>query len=108
MAEPAESVDDGARRHAVIEALLDGPDIVQVIRLTIVENTGEKGLVVAGSVAMVNTLPTHILAHALSDAKRRVRSVVGDDAEVYLEPDLVRESGRQEPPTDMIVIRATD
>ena len=108
MSDSAESVDPDTRRRTVADALLDGPDIVQVLRLTIVEDTTEKTLVVAASVAMVESLPTHVISHALADAKRRIRDVVGVDSDVFLEPDLVQAPRRDEPATDVIVIRASD
>ena len=108
MSDSGDPVDATARRQAVADALLDGPDIVQVLRLTIVEDTTEKTLVVAAGVAMVDTLPSHVISHALTDAKRRVREAVGADSDVYLEPDLIRDPRRNEPATDVIVIRASD
>lgn len=96
------------QRQAVIEALLDSPDIQSVLRLTIVEDKKAKTLVVAASVAMVETLPVYVISHAISDAKRRVQLITGDDSDVFIEPDLVKDPERTEPPTDVIVIRASD
>jgi len=96
-----------AWREAVVSALLDSPDIVQVLRLTIVEDSDSKTLVVAASVAFVDTLPTHVMTAALRDAKRRVQEVVGQST-VYLEPDLMKDPDRDEPATDVIVIKASD
>ena len=98
---------NSAWREAVVSALLDSPDIVQVLRLTIVEDSDSKTLVVAASVACVDTLPTLVLAGSLLDAKWRVEEVVGQST-VYLEPDLVRDPDRDEPATDVIVIKASD
>lgn len=96
------------QRKAVVDALLDSPDIQSVIRLTIVEDTSAKTLVVAAAVAMVETLPVYVISHALDDAKRRVRNVTGDTSEIFIEPDLVKDPEREEPATDVIVIRASD
>ena len=108
MAQSSGEVDSGARRTLVADALLSSPDIESVLRLTIVEDTQDKTLVVAAAVAMVDTLPSHVISHALADAKRRVRDVVGADSDIFLEPDLVRDPHRDEPATDVIVIRASD
>ena len=108
MAQSNNEVDSGLRRTQVADALLSSPDIESVLRLTIVEEAGDPTLVVAASVAMVDTLPSHVISHALADAKRRVIEVVGADSDIYLEPDLVRDPHRDEPATDVIVIRASD
>ena len=68
----------------------------------------EKTLVVAASVAMVETLPVYVISSALDDARRRVRDVVGDESDIFIEPDLVKDPEREEPATDVIVIRASD
>lgn len=96
------------QRKEVVGALLNSPDIQSVIRLTIVDNSAEKTLVVAASVAMVETLPVYVISHALEDARRRVKRIVGEDSEVFIEPDLVKDPEREEPATDVIVIRASD
>jgi hypothetical protein len=44
----------------------------------------------------------------LDEAKRRVREVTTDTAEIYIEPELVRDPSREDPPTDVIVIKASD
>ena len=95
-------------RDAVVSALLDSPDVQSVLRLTMVKNPADKTLVVAASVAMVETLPVYVISSALDDARRRVREVVGDDSEIFIEPDLVKDPAREEPATDVIVIRASD
>jgi hypothetical protein len=97
-----------AQRKDVIDALLDSPDVQAVLRLTIVEDTDDKTQVVAASVTMVETLPVYVISHALEDARRRVRGVVGEDSEVFIEPDLVQDPDRTAPATDVIVIRASD
>jgi len=33
---------------------------------------------------------------------------VGDTAEIYIEPELIRDPARKDPPTDVIVIKASD
>lgn len=96
------------RRQRVAEALLAGPDIESVLRLTVVKDKVEKTLVVAAGVAMVETLPHHVISHALRDAKRRVKDALGEECDVFLEPDLVRDPNWSEPETDVIVIRASD
>jgi hypothetical protein len=95
-------------RDAVVSALLDSPDVQSVLRLTMVTNPEEKTLVVAASVAMVETLPVYVISSALDDARRRVRDVVGEKSEIFIEPDLVKDPEREEPATDVIVIRASD
>jgi divalent metal cation (Fe/Co/Zn/Cd) transporter len=95
-------------RDAVVSALLDSPDVQSVLRLTMVKNPADKTLVVAASVAMVDTLPVYVISSALDDARRRVRDVVGDESEIFIEPDLVKDPEREEPATDVIVIRASD
>jgi hypothetical protein len=96
------------RRQRVADALLDSPDVESVLRLTIVKDKAEKTLVVAASVAMLETLPHHVISHALRDAKRRVKDALGEECDVFLEPDLVRDPNWSEPETDVIVIRASD
>lgn len=96
------------QRQSVVDALLESPDVVSVLRLTIVEDTKQNTLVVAASIALVETLPVYVISHALEDAKRRVKAVVGEHSDVFIEPDLVKDPERQEPPTDVIVIRASD
>ncbi|MEX2441222.1 MAG: hypothetical protein WD400_01090, partial [Pontimonas sp.] len=95
-------------RQLVAEALLESPDIESVLRLTIVRDEAEDALVVAAGVAMVDTLPNHVISHALRDATRRVKDALGQNCDVFLEPDLVRDPNWSEPETDVIVIRASD
>jgi divalent metal cation (Fe/Co/Zn/Cd) transporter len=95
-------------RDAVVSALLDSPDVQSVLRLTMVKNPADKTLVVAASVAMVDTIPVYAISSALDDARRRVREVIGEDSEIFVEPDLVKDPEREEPATDVIVIRASD
>jgi len=95
-------------RDAVVAALLDSPDVQSVLRLTMVTDPTEKTLVVAASVAMVETLPIYVISSALDDARRRVKNIVGEESEIFIEPDLVKDPARQEPATDVIVIRASD
>jgi len=99
---------DGSQRGLVADALLDSPDIESVVRLAIVEDAESQTLVIGATVAMVNTVPTHVISHALSDAKRRVREALGGDPDIFLEPDLVKDPSRDEPATDVIVIKASD
>ena len=107
-ASTSKSSDRSHSRDAVVEALLDSPDVQSVLRLTMVKNPEDKTLVVAASVAMVETLPVYVISSALEDARRRVRDVVGEDSEIFIEPDLVKDPEREEPATDIIVVRASD
>ena len=95
-------------RQPLLDALLDSPDIESVLRLSVVEGSGGKPRIVAASVAIVESLPTYIVSHTLLDAKRRIEAIVGDGVEIFVEPDLVKDPTRTEPPTDVIVIRASD
>lgn len=96
------------QRQAVVDALLDGPDIDQVVQLSIAPASNGSGLVVGARVQMVETIPVHVLSHALADARRRVEVVAGANAEVYIHPELVPDPHRTEPATDVIVIKASD
>lgn len=98
----------GDQRQAVVDALLDGPDIDQVVRLSIAHASDGTGLVVGARVQMVETIPVHVLSHALADARRRVEGVAGANAEVFIDPELVPDPNRTEPATDVIVIKASD
>lgn len=108
MSESHTSSAHSERRQRVADALLDSPDIESVLRLTIVKDKAENALVVAAGVAMVETLPNHVISHALRDATRRVKDALGEKCDVFLEPDLVRDPNWSEPETDVIVIRASD
>jgi hypothetical protein len=94
-------------REPILTALLDGPDADAVLRLSVTSEP-DGHWVIAATVQLAETLPTYVLAHALNDAKRRVREVVGDHAEIYVEPELVRDTSETQPPTDVIVIKASD
>ena len=91
-----------------MDALLDSPDIEAVLRLRVVEGVEGDARVVAASVSIVESLPTYVVSHALLDAKRRLEAVLGAGVEIFVEPDLVKDPSRIEPPTDVIVIRASD
>lgn len=95
-------------RQPLLDALLDSPDIEAVLRLSVVEASGGDLRIVAASVAIVESLPPYVVSHALIDAKRRIEAIVGSDVEIFLEPDLVKDPTRTEPPTDVIVIKASD
>ena len=97
-----------SQRQAIVNALLATPDVQAVLRLTVLDNPEEKAPLVAATVSLVDTLPVYVVTHALDDARRRVRAVVGEDSEVFIEPDLVKDPNRVEPETDVIVIRASD
>ena len=99
---------ESGHRQLIADALLGSPDIESVLRLRVVKDKAEKTLVVAANVAMVDTLPNHVISHALRDATRRVRDALGEECDVFLEPDLVRDPNWIEPETDVIVIRASD
>ncbi len=94
-------------RAPILKALKDSPDVRSVIRLSVcAEPDGHQ--VVSATVEIVDSLPVFALSHALDDAKRRVREVVGDTVEIYVEPELVKDPKRTTPPTDVIVIKASD
>lgn len=95
-------------RQSLLDGLLDSPDIEAVLRLSIVEAAEGGVRIVAASVAIVESLPTYLVAHAIADAKRRLAALVGTGVEIFVEPDLVKDPSRTEPPTDVIVIRASD
>lgn len=94
-------------REPILSALLDSPDADAVLRLSVTSEP-DGHWVIAATVQLAETLPTYVLAHALNDAKRRVREVVGETAEIYVEPELVRDTSETQPPTDVIVIKASD
>jgi hypothetical protein len=95
-------------RQSLLDALLDSPDIESVLRLSIVEGHSGEPRIVAASVAIVESLPLYVISHALADAKRRLAQLVGPSVDIFVEPDLVKDPSRTEPPTDVIVIRASD
>lgn len=94
-------------RKLVLKALSDAPDTQSILRLSIVSEP-DGHWVIGATVELIDSLPPFALAHALNEAKRRVREVVGDTAEIYLEPELVKDPSREDPPTDVIVIKASD
>jgi hypothetical protein len=94
-------------RQMVLDALMDTPDAQAVLRLSMVSEP-DGHWVIGATLEMIDSLPVYALSHALDDAKRRVREVVGDTAEIYIEPELIRDPGREDPPTDVIVIKASD
>jgi len=94
-------------RAPILTALMDGPDAQAVVRLSITEEP-DGHWVIAATLQMIDSLPVYVLSSALDDAKRRVRDIVGDMAEIYIEPDLIKDPSRQDPPTDVIVIKASD
>jgi hypothetical protein len=97
----------GPERTAILDALSDSPDVHSVLRLTVVcEPDGH--WVIAATLEIIDSIPVYVLSHSLDDAKRRVREVVSDTAEIYIEPELVKDPSRQDPPTDVIVIKASD
>jgi hypothetical protein len=107
MAKKKETHDALPERQTVLDALMNTPDARSVLRLSMVcEPDGH--WVIGATVELIDSLPIYALSHALDDAKRRVREVVGDTAEIYIEPELVRDPTREDPPTDVIVIKASD
>jgi len=94
-------------RKPILAALMDGPDTDAVLRLSITAEP-DGHWVIAATLQLVDTLPTYVLSHALNDAKRRVREILGDTVEIYIEPELVRDSSDSQPATDVIVIKASD
>jgi hypothetical protein len=94
-------------RQAVLDALMNAPDARAVLRLSMVSEP-DGHWVIGATLEMVDSLPVYALSHALDDAKRRVREVAGDTAEIYIEPELVKDPTRKDPPTDVIVIKASD
>lgn len=97
----------GPERTPILEALASSPDIQSVLRLSAVEEP-DGHWVIATTVELIDSLPVYLLSHCLGEAKRRIREVVGDTAEIYVEPELIRDPSKQEPPTDVIVIKASD
>lgn len=94
-------------RQPILSALCDSPDVQSVLRLSVVSEP-DGHWVIAATVELIDSLPVYVLSHALDEAKRRMREVVGDTAEIYVEPELVKDPSRQDPPTDVIVIKASD
>ena len=93
--------------NPILAALLNGPDVDAVLRLSVTAEP-DGHWVIAATIQLADSLPNYVLAHALNDAKRRVREVLGETAEIYVEPELVRDTSETEPPTDVIVIKASD
>lgn len=94
-------------RSLVLDALIDGPDVESVLRLCVTSEPDGQW-VIAATVQLIDSLPVYALSSALGDAKRRIREIVGDTADIYVEPELVRDPARVDPATDVIVIKASD
>jgi len=107
MAKKDNAPDALPERQAILDALMNHPDAQAVLRLSVVSEP-DGHWVIGATLEMIDSLPLFALSHALNDAKRRVREVVGDTAEIYIEPELVRDPSREDPPTDVIVIKASD
>jgi hypothetical protein len=107
MGDKKKSKDALPPREPILAALLEGPDADAVLRLSITAEP-DGHWVIAATIQVAESLPNYVLAHALNDAKRRVRDVVGETAEIYIEPELVRDTSETQPPTDVIVIKASD
>jgi hypothetical protein len=97
----------GPERTPILNALVSSPDIQSVLRLSTVEEP-DGHWVIAATVELIESLPVYVLSHSLGEAKRRIREVVGDMAEIYVEPELVKDPSKQDPATDVIVIKASD
>jgi divalent metal cation (Fe/Co/Zn/Cd) transporter len=97
----------GPDRQQILDALTSSPDVQSVLRLSAVEEP-DGHWVIAATVELIDSLPVYVLSHSLGDAKRRIREVVGDTTEIYVEPELIQDPSKQDPPTDVIVIKASD
>ena len=107
MGDKKKSKDSLPPREPILAALLEGPDADSVLRLSVTAEP-DGHWVIAATIQMAEALPNYVLAHALNDAKRRVREVVGETVEIYIEPELVRDTSETQPETDVIVIKASD
>jgi hypothetical protein len=94
-------------RQPILGVLLDGPDVDAVLRLSVTAEP-DGHWVIAATLQMPDAVPLYVLRHALNDAKRRVREVVGETAEIYIEPELVADTRDIPPATDVIVIKSSD
>ena len=94
-------------RSLILDALIDIPDVESVLRLCVTSEPDGQW-VIATTVQLIESLPVYALSSALGDAKRRIREIVGDTADIYVEPELVRDPDRVDPATDVIVIKASD
>jgi hypothetical protein len=94
-------------REPILAALNGSPDVQSVLRLSAVSEP-DGHWVIAATVELIDSLPVYLLSHSLDEAKRRVREVTTDTAEIYIEPELIRDRSRADPPTDVIVIKASD
>ena len=94
-------------RSLILDALIDSPDVESVLRLCVTSEPDGQW-VIATTVQLIESLPVYALSSALGDAKRRIREIVGDTADIYVEPELVRDPAREDPATDVIVIKASD
>jgi hypothetical protein len=94
-------------RSLILDALIDSPDVESVLRLCVTSEPDGQW-VIATTVQLIDSMPVYALSSALGDAKRRVRGVVGETADIYVEPELVRDPAREDPATDVIVIKASD
>jgi divalent metal cation (Fe/Co/Zn/Cd) transporter len=94
-------------REPILAALNSSPDVQSVLRLSAVSEP-DGHWVIAATVELIDSLPVYLLSHSLDEAKRRVREVTTDTAEIYIEPELIRDRSRADPPTDVIVIKASD
>lgn len=107
MGDSKKAVDTLPSRELILSALLEGGDAESVLRLSVtVEPDGH--LVISTTIQVSEGLSNRILMQVLDDAKRRVREVVGDVAEIYVEPELVGFQSSNQPLTDEIVIKAFD
>jgi hypothetical protein len=97
----------GPDRRTILDALMTSPDVQSVLRLSVITEP-DGHWVIAATVELIDSLPVYVVSHSLGDAKRRVREVIGDTAEIYIEPELVKDPSKEDPPTDVVVIKASD
>jgi cation diffusion facilitator family transporter len=77
--------------HAIVDALLDGPEVDRVIHLRTL-HLGPEELLVAAKIAVAHDNTADMVAKGIDAAERRVRAAVGVQTVIYLEPDLDRGS----------------
>jgi cation diffusion facilitator family transporter len=75
--------------RAIVNALLDGPEVDRVIHLRTL-HLGPEELLVAAKIAVAHDNTADMVAKGIDAAERRVRAAVGLRTVIYLEPDLDR------------------
>jgi len=81
---------------AIRTAMVDSPDVVDVIHLR-TQHFGPDQLLVGAKIAFDETLTLRQLADAINEVERRVREVVPIARPMYIEPDIVRDQAPQPP-----------